>query len=73
MVVKFTKVRINGINEISGFVVPGPCPDWDYSNGTNARSDIHLYRPDMSECYNRHLPIFNHDSIEVLNDHVVAL
>lgn len=71
--VKLTKVRLNGINEYTGFIIPGACPDWNYDRGTNARSDIHLYRPHMSECYNRHLPIFEQDYIEVLNDQVVAL
>lgn len=73
MVVKFTKVKINGRSDLYGFVIPGPCPDWDYSNGTNARSDMHLYRPNASECYNRHIPIFTYDSVEIIGDKVVAL
>ena len=71
--VKLTKVRLNGIDEYTGFIIPGQCPDWDYSKETNARADIHLYRPYFSNCSNRHLPIFNNDSIEALNDQVVAL
>ena len=70
--VTLTKVRINGSLELTGYIVPGACPEWDYSN-TNARSDIHLYRPNFSKCYNRHIPIFNHDSVEVISNLAVAL
>lgn len=71
--VQLTKVRLNGRNEYTGYIIPGECPGWDYRRGTNARHDIHLYRPYFSQCYNRHIPIFEYDRVEVLHSQAVSL
>lgn len=69
--IEFTKVNvINSFgNKMPGVVAPGPCPDWDYSGGTSARKDIHLYFNDDPVAIGSpsvFLPIFTHDTIEVI-------